>query len=123
MVADPHLIVEVPRGSAVERQLRERPPAGVASGEAVVILGPTDPHGQLEAPAAGEVVLSIPSPQALTREPDEVRRVIAQAGTGTEPLLVVIDAAEELLDPELAALLAAAGHTSRGVIVRIIRDA
>jgi hypothetical protein len=60
--------------------------------------------------------------EALTREAVEVRRVIAQAGTGVEPLVVVVEAAEELREEELRAVLEAAGHTSRAVILRIIRD-
>jgi hypothetical protein len=123
MAHEPSLIVQVPRGSAVQRQLRDEAPSSVAGGEVVVEAGPTDPEGNLEAEAAGEVVLSVPSPEALAREADEVRRVIAQAGTGVEPLVVVIEAAEELRDEELAPALAATAHTSRPVILRVIRDA
>jgi hypothetical protein len=123
MAHEPSLIVQVPRGSAVQRQLQDQPPSGVAGGEVVVEAGPTDPEGNLEAEAAGEVVLSLPSPEALAREADEVRRVIARAGTGVEPLVVVIEAAEELRDEELAPALAATAHTSRPVILRVIRDA
>jgi hypothetical protein len=64
----------------------------------------------------------VPSPEALPREADEVHRVIAQAGTGVEPLVVVVEAAEQLRQDELAAVLDAAGHTSRAVILRIISD-
>jgi len=123
MPTDPSLIVQVPCGSAVQRQLNERPPAGVAGGEVVVEAGPTDGEGSLEAAAAGEVVLSVPSPEALAREPDEGRRVVAHAGTGVEPLVVVIEAAEELREEELAPVLAATAHTARPVILRVIRDA
>jgi hypothetical protein len=51
-----------------------------------------------------------------------VRRVIAQAGTGVEPLVVVVEAAEELRDDELTAVLEAAEHSPRTVILRIMRD-
>jgi hypothetical protein len=91
--------------------------------KSVVEVGPTDSEGVLEPLMAGEVVLSLPSPEGLEREADEVRRVIRQAGTGLEPLVVVIEAAEELRDEELAPLLDAAGHASRAVILRIIRNA
>ena len=117
----PKLIVQVPGGSAVDRQLSSQPPPSVASGAVVVSVGPTDADGHLEAAAAGQVVLSVPSPEAL-READEVRRVIAHAGTGIEPLVIVIEAAEELREEELAAVLDAAGHTSRAVILRVIRE-
>ncbi len=122
MAHEPSLIIQVPRDSAVQRQLREQPPPSVADGEVVVESGSTDAEGNLEAISAGEVVLSVPSPEALRREADEVRRVIAQAGTGVEPLVIVIEVAEELRDEELAPALAASAHTSRPVIVRVIRD-
>ena len=77
MAHEPSLIIQVPRGSAVQRQLHERPPASVTGGDVVVEGGPTDGDGNLEAVSAGEVVLSLPSPEALPREADEVRRVIA----------------------------------------------
>jgi hypothetical protein len=117
------LIIQVPRGSAVEQQLRGQPPASVAGGEVVVETGVTDAQGVLEPPGVGEIVLSVLSPEALAREAAEVRRVIAQAGTGIEPLVVVVEVAEELRDEELAAVLHAATHTSRPVILRILRDA
>ena len=123
MAHQPRLIVQLPRGSAVHRQLSAQPPQSVASGEVVVEVGPTDPEGQLEPPAAGQVVLALPSPEALARDAAEVGRVIGQAGTGVEPLVIVVEAAEELRQDELAAVLDAAGHTSRAVILRIIRDA
>ena len=123
MTDQPRLIIQLPRGSAVERQLSAQEPRSVASGDVVVEVGPTDAEGHLEAPAAGQVVLSLLSPEALEREADEVRRVIGQAGTGVEPLVVVVEAAEELREDKLAAILDAASHTSRAVILRIIRDA
>lgn len=123
MAYQPRLIIQLPSGSAVDRQLSAQEPQSVASGEVVVEVGPTDAEGHLEAPAAGQVVLSVPSPEALEREAGEVRRVIGQAGTGVEPLVVVVEAAEELREGELAAVLDAASHTSRAVILRIIRDA
>jgi hypothetical protein len=122
MAYQPTLIIQVPRGGAVERQLSAQPPDSVASGQAVVEIAPTDAEGRLEAPAAGQVVLSLPSPEGLEREAGEVRRVIAHAGTGVEPLVVVVEAGEELREEELAAVLDAAGHTSRAVILRIVGD-
>ena len=116
------LIVQVARGSAVERQLTTTPPQALGDGEVVVETGSTTADGHLEPPDAGTVVLSVPSPEALAREADEVRRVIAGAGTGVDPLVVVVEAAEELRDDELAAVLAAAGHAARPVILRVMRD-
>ena len=109
MAPEPALIVQVPRGGAVDRQLKASPP-----GSDVVVTALA---------TGGEVVLSVPSPETLQREADEVRRVIGQAGTGTEPLIVEVEAAEELRSEELAAVVAAAGHTSRAVILRILRAA
>jgi hypothetical protein len=121
-VSEPRLIIQVARGSRLEGQLRSQPPEGVASGMAVIEAGPADEAGGLEAPDVGEVVLSVPSPETLSREPEEVRRVIARAGTGVEPLVVVVEAAEELRQEELAGVLEAADRTRRPVILRIIRD-
>ena len=122
MAREPKLIIQVPRGGAVDRQLSAEPPQSVTDGAVVVVAGPTDAAGHLEPPAAGEVVMSVPSPEALSREVDEVRRVIERAGTGVEPLVVVVDAAEELREDELAAVLEAAEHPSRAVILRVLRD-
>jgi hypothetical protein len=122
MADQPRLILQVPRGGAVDRQFGLHAPASVASGEVVVEVGPTDAKGNLEPPAVGQVVLSVPSPEALKREAREVRRVIARAGTGIEPLVIIVQAAEEVREDELAAVLDAAGHTSRAVILCIIRD-
>jgi ABC-type Na+ efflux pump permease subunit len=122
MVREPILIIQVPRGGAVERQLSTQPPPSVAGDEVVVEIGTTDAEGNLESPAGGEVVLSLPSPEALAREADEVRRVLTYAGTGVEPLVVEVEVAEELRDEELAGVLAAAGHAPRPVILRIIRN-
>jgi hypothetical protein len=119
---EPKLIVQVPRGGAVDRQLSDQAPPSVASGDVLVQRGETDPHGHLEPPDAGQVVLSVPSPEALARDAPTVRRVIGQAGTDTEPLVVVIEAAEALGEAELAVVLDAAAHTSRVVLLRIIRD-
>jgi hypothetical protein len=67
-------------------------------------------------------VLSVPSPETLERDAEEIRRVIGQAGTGSEPLVVEVEAADELREEELASVLDAASHSSRAVILRIIRD-
>jgi hypothetical protein len=123
MAHQPKLIIQVARGSAVERQLAASPPQGLAGGEIVVESGYTTADGHLEPSDAGSVVLSLPSPEALARDADEVRRVIAHAGTGIEPLVVVVEAAEELRDDELAPVVEATCHASRPVILRVLRDA
>lgn len=123
MAFDPRLIIEVPRDGSVERQLRRERPEAIASGEVVVEAGPTDAQGNLEAPAAGQLVYSVPSPEALPREADELRSVLQKAGSGVEPLVVAVEAAEELRAEELAVVLQAAEHASRPAILRIVRDA
>ena len=116
------LIIQVPRGSSIERQLHVDPPPSLSGGEAVVeAIGP-DAEGNLDPPAAGEVVLSVPSPEALVREADEVDRVVGEAGTGIEPLVVVIEDAEALRDDEVAHVVRATRHAPRPVILRIIRS-
>jgi hypothetical protein len=122
MAHQPRLIIQVARGSAVERQLSTSPPQATAGGRVVVEAGYTTADGHLEPPEVGQVVLSVPSPESLAREPDEVRRVIARAGTGVEPLVVVVEAAEELRDNELAAVVDATDHAPRPVILRVMRD-
>jgi regulator of extracellular matrix RemA (YlzA/DUF370 family) len=116
MAHEAKLIIQLPGGSAVHRQLSEQRPESVA-----IDAGPTDEEGNLVPPDVGEVVLSVASPEALAREAAEVRRVVGEAGTGIEPLVVVVEGAEELRDDELAAVLDAAGRTPRAVILRIIR--
>ena len=116
------LIIELPRDGSVERQLEREPPEAIASGEVVVEAGPTDEQGNLEAPAAGRLVYSVPSPEVLSREADEIRHVLRRAGSGAEPLVVAVEAAEELRADELAAVLRAAEHASRPAILRIVRD-
>ncbi len=116
------MIIQVPLGGAVDRQLSTHAPPSVAGDEVVVEVETPDAEGNLDPPAAGEVVLSVPSPETLSREAGDVRRAITQAGAGAKPLVVVIEAAEELREDELTVVLEAASHTSRAVIVRIIRD-
>jgi hypothetical protein len=122
MADNPRLILELARDGAVDRQLSEDPPQSVASGDVVIEHGPADSRGHLETGGPGQIVLSVPSPEGLAREPDEVHRVIVQAGTGVEPLVVVVESAEVLREDELVAVLEAAGHTSRPVILRVMRD-
>jgi hypothetical protein len=122
MAQQPRLILQLPRGGAVDRQLATDALPSVASGDVIVEAGPTDADGRLEPPSAGQVVLSVPSPEALERDAATVRRVIGQAGTGVDPLVVVVEAAEELREEELSAVLDAASHASRAVILRVIGD-
>jgi hypothetical protein len=120
MADEVELIIQVPHDSSVSRDLREEPPDSVVSGRAVVEHLPVGEDGRLLAPEGGELVMSVPSPEALRREADEVRRLIRDTDEMGEPLVVVIEGAEYLRDDELAAMLAAAGETNRVVILRIM---
>jgi hypothetical protein len=122
MARQPSLIVEVARGGAVDRQLRREPPPSVASGEVAIVSSPADAAGKLDAPSAGEVVMSLLSPEALVRERDQLRRVVGGVGVGEDAVVVVIEAAEELREEELAAALDAASHSDRAVILRVVAD-
>src|SRR6476659_2235332 len=99
MAEQPNLIVQVPRGSAVERQLHAGRPPVLTADDVLVQTGPTDAEGVLEE-MAGDIVLSLPSPEELERHADDLARVLDEAGTGTAPLVVLIQAAEELTDGE-----------------------
>jgi hypothetical protein len=120
MAEQPTLIIQVPRGSAIERQLRVDPPAAIRGHDVLVQTAPTDDEGNVEA-LAGEVVLSVPAPEELVRHADEVKRVLRQPGTGTAPLVIVVEAAEELQDDQAAPVVQAALVAPRPVILRIMR--
>src|SRR4029079_16650394 len=106
MPHESRLIIQVARGGAVARQFeRDRPGADIA-----IDTRPADENGRIEAPDVGLIVLSVPSPEALSREPEEVRRVSDGERRGPEPLVVVVEAADELRDDELAPVLDAASR-------------
>jgi hypothetical protein len=58
MADEPTLIVQVPLGSAIERQLRDEPPPPFRTDEVLVQTGPTDDQGTLEELAGEAVVLA-----------------------------------------------------------------
>ncbi len=120
MTDDVELIIQVPRGSAVDRNLRENPPASVASGRVVVERLPADAGGQIMPPETGEVVLSVLSPEALSREAEQVGRLLKGATADGEPLVVLVQVAEEIRDDELAAVLGVRVHTRRVVLLRVL---
>jgi len=122
MTSEPSIIVQLPRGGAADRQLRADPPPSVASGQVVLdhVLAGAD--GRLEPPEAGDIVLSVLSPEAL-REPSEIRDVIGQAPAEHEPLVIIVEAAEELREEELAVVVDAAERAHRQVIIRVMADA
>ena len=123
MTSDAVVIVQVPRGSAVDGYLRTDPPPSVASGRAVVDRVAAEPDGRLGPPEAGEVVMSVLSPEALRSDQREVRDVVLQAAPGSAPLVILIEAAEELREDELAAVLDAAARAGRAVVLRVLAGA
>jgi hypothetical protein len=116
---DVDLIIQLPAGSALDRQLQEDPPPSVTSGRAVIEPLPADPEGRIVPPEAGEVVLSFLSPEALRREAETVRREIGEAKSD-EPPVVVLQVAEELREDELSVLVRAADQAQRTVILCVL---
>jgi hypothetical protein len=123
MMSPARVIVELARDGAVDRQLRADPPPSVLSGQVVLDHIAADASGSLGPPEAAEVVMSVLSPEALTRDRQEVRDVIRRAAPGDEPLMIVVQAAGELREEELAVVLEAAQRANRLVIVRIMAAA
>ena len=123
-MADPvRVIVQLAPGSEVDRQLSSDPPPSVASGAVVLEHEQPGPGGRLGPPTGGEVVLSVLSPEALTREPGEVDAAVTRPADPHQPPVVIIEAAEELREEELAVLTSAAARADRVTILRIIADA
>jgi Na+-transporting methylmalonyl-CoA/oxaloacetate decarboxylase gamma subunit len=123
MINEASLIVQVPRDGALDRHLRAAPPPSVTSGRVALERVAGDVEGRLGPPEAGEVVMSVLSPEALVREGQLVQDVVRRAAGADEPLVIIVQAAEELREDELAAVLAAAAHTHRRVILRVMADA
>jgi hypothetical protein len=123
MTSDAVVIVQLPRGGAVDRYLRTYPPPGVAAGQVVVEPVVPEPDGRLGPLEAGEVVMSVLSPEGLARDQQEVRDVIRQAPDDAGPLVIVVEAAEELREDELAVVVDAAARARRDVVVRVMADA
>jgi hypothetical protein len=119
---EPSVIVQLPRDSAIDHELRAYPLPSVASGQAVLDHVPPGGDGRLEPPEASEIVMSVPSPEGL-RQPSEVRDVIEQAPDKRKPLMIIVEAAEELREEELAVVVDAAERAQRLVIIRIMADA
>jgi hypothetical protein len=119
---DAELIVQLPRDGAVDRNFRADPPPSLTSGRIVLdhIKAPDD---ELGPPQAGEVVMSVLSPEALRRDQQELRQVLDEAGAGHQPLVIEVEAAEQLREDELAAVLDATAHARRPVILRVLSDA
>jgi hypothetical protein len=117
------LIVQVPRDGAVDRTWRDDTPPSIASREVIVERLPAGADGRLEPPEAGQIVLSVLSPEAFKAEPDEVQNAVGGAAAGEQALVIIVEAAEYLREDELAVVLDAARRSRRLVIVRVMADA
>ena len=122
ITSEPSVIVQLPHDSAIDHELHAYPPPSVASGQAVLDHVRPGADGRLGPPEAGEIVMSVPSPEGL-RQPSEVRDVIEQAPDKRKPLMIIVEAAEELREEELAVVVDAAERARRLVIIRIMADA
>jgi hypothetical protein len=120
MADEVKLIIQVPHGSSIDLYLKADPPAAIADVRVIVEHLGAGTDGKLLPPEAGEVVLSVPSPEALRRESEQVMAAISEAAADGPPLVVLVDGAEELRDDEVSAVLDAALQTERIVILRIL---
>jgi hypothetical protein len=120
LITEPKLIFQVPTGSAIERQLRVALPRALSGDDVLVQTGPTDEQGNLEA-LAGETIISVPSFEELERQAGGLRHLLRQAGTGTQPLVILVGAAEEIGDQLASEVLDAAREAPRPVFVRVVR--
>jgi hypothetical protein len=113
MADEPTVIVQTLRDGPLARQLGEaRPPSVVVETFAANDL-----------PTAGRVVMSVLSPESLRGERTELDRALEVQGSA-EPPVIVIEAADELREDELAAVVEAARHRDvDAVILRIERSA
>ena len=123
MISEPSLILQLARDSALDRALRADPLPSVASGRVLLEHVPREDDGRLGPPAAGEVVMSVLSPEDLTQRRAEVRDVIGSAADRHQPLMIIVQAAAKLREDELAPVLDAAARTGRPVIMRVVADA
>jgi hypothetical protein len=123
MRSEATLIVQLARDGSVDRHLREEPPPSVVSGRVILDHILAGPGGRLGPPEAGEVVLSVLSPEAFARNPQEVKDAVDGAEESDEPPVILVEAAEELREDELDAVLDAADRAQRVVILRVMADA
>ncbi len=120
MENEAELIIQLPRDSSVDVHLREEPPASLTDRRVVLEHLSAGPDGKLTPPEAGEILLTVPSPEALRRETDDLLRLVIDAAEDGGPLVVLVEGAEYLRDDEIAPVLDAAAATKRVLILRIL---
>jgi hypothetical protein len=114
------LIIQLPRDSSVDVHLREEPPASLTDRRVVLEHLTAGPDGKLAPPEAGEILVTVPSPEALRRNPDYVLEVVTAAAEDGGPLVLLVEGAEYLREDEIAPVLEAAAATKRVLILRIL---
>ena len=115
------VVVLVPSGSRPHHALRDDPPPSVAGG--AVVVSPVTPVGttsRIEPPDSGHVVFSLPSPDVLLRDADDVRRAVDLAPHGPGPVVVVLEAADELREEHLALLVEAGARAPSPLVVALL---
>lgn len=122
MTDEANVIVQLARDSAVDRNLRDDPPPSLRSGRVVLDHVAAEADGRLGPPEAGEVILSVLSPEALKREPERVRDAIHGAPGDGEPPVIIVEVGEFLREDELAVAADAATRSHRPVILRVLSD-
>lgn len=115
------VIIQLPRDSSIDANLRQDPPASLTDRRVVLEHLTAGPDGKLTPPETGEILLTVPSPEALRRHADELLELATDAEEDSGPLVVVIEGAEYLRENELAAALDAAAASKRVLIVCILQ--
>lgn len=121
MTDEANVIVQLARDSAVDRNLRDDPPPSLLSGRVVLDHVAPAADGRLGPPDAGEVVLSVLSPETLKREPERVRDAV-QGASEDEPPVIIVEVGEFLREDELLVAADAAARSQRTVILRVLSD-
>lgn len=116
------VILQLSRDSAPDQDLRADPPPSVRSGRVVLGHVADAADGRMGPPEVGEVVLSVLSPEALRREPERVDDAIRRAPAAGEPLVIIVETAEQLREDELVVVADAAARRHRRVILRVLGD-
>jgi hypothetical protein len=121
MPKDQPVILLVPEGGEAHHALRDDAPPSLAAGK--VVLDPIPPiggSGRIEPPTTGHVVFTLPSPEVLLRDGDDVRRAVDLAPAGPEPVVVVLEAADTLREEHLAFLVDAAIRAPGPLVVAVL---
>jgi len=88
-----------------------------------VVVDPIPPigaTGRIEPPSTGRVVFSLPSPEVLLRDADDVRRAVDLAPAGSEPVVVVLEAADAVREEHLALLVEAGARAPGPLVVAVL---